>query len=488
MQHYTEKQIRSIITGLILSIFLGALDQTIVSIALPNISHDFADVKWLSWVISGYLLTSTLATPLYGKLSDLYGRRHLLTWSISIFLVSSVGCALSQSMAILVVFRLIQGVGGGGLISLAQATIADIIAPRERGRYQGYISGMYAVASVIGPLFGGVLTHSLSWRYIFWINLPIGLVALFISRRSLRILPVSPIKKDLDWLGMVLLTMSLLCLLIAFTLLGQHGRLTPSMVVLLVSAIGGMLLFVLAEKRAKEPVIPLSLLEVREFTVGIYVLFIAFMQILTMTIMLPLELRMVDAMSASDTAWRLLPLSLSVPCGAFVSGQLMTRTGHYKVIQLTSQVMALMGITCVALIASHHTLLLCSALFLSGVGIGGQFPTTLVAIQNVVPKHTIGIATATTALFRSMGATIGVSVLSSVLLALIQYYLPQEKKMGIDMIQQIMVLPLGSGQDRAIVEFAAQAAFRWVYLLLALPTVLSMYLVFKTKEQALRAH
>jgi MFS family permease len=391
-------------------------------------------------------------------------------------------------MAILVVFRLIQGVGGGGLISLAQATIADIIAPRERGRYQGYISGMYAVASVIGPLFGGVLTHSLSWRYIFWINLPIGLVALFISRRSLRILPVSPIKKDLDWLGMVLLTMSLLCLLIAFTLLGQHGRLTPSMVVLLVSAIGGMLLFVLAEKRAKEPVIPLSLLEVREFTVGIYVLFIAFMQILTMTIMLPLELRMVDAMSASDTAWRLLPLSLSVPCGAFVSGQLMTRTGHYKVIQLTSQVMALMGITCVALIASHHTLLLCSALFLSGVGIGGQFPTTLVAIQNVVPKHTIGIATATTALFRSMGATIGVSVLSSVLLALIQYYLPQEKKMGIDMIQQIMVLPLGSGQDRAIVEFAAQAAFRWVYLLLALPTVLSMYLVFKTKEQALRAH
>lgn len=488
MQHYTEKQIRSIITGLILSIFLGALDQTIVSIALPNISHDFADVKWLSWVISGYLLTSTLATPLYGKLSDLYGRRHLLTWSIAIFLVSSVGCALSQSMAMLVIFRLIQGVGGGGLISLAQATIADIIAPRERGRYQGYISGMYAVASVIGPLFGGVLTHSLSWRYIFWINLPIGLVALFISRRSLRILPVSPIKKDLDWLGMVLLTMSLLCLLIAFTLLGQHGRLTPSMVVLLFSAIGGMLLFVLAEKRAKEPVIPLSLLEVREFTVGIYVLFIAFMQILTMTIMLPLELRMVDAMSASDTAWRLLPLSLSVPCGAFVSGQLMTRTGHYKVIQLTSQVMALMGITCVALIASHHTLLLCSALFLSGVGIGGQFPTTLVAIQNVVPKHTIGIATATTALFRSMGATIGVSVLSSVLLALIQYYLPQEKKMGIDMIQQIMVLPLGSGQDRAIVEFASQAAFRWVYLLLALPTVLSMYLVFKTKEQALRAH
>jgi len=488
VQHYTEKQIRSIITGLILSIFLGALDQTIVSIALPNISHDFADVKWLSWVISGYLLTSTLATPLYGKLSDLYGRRHLLTWSISIFLVSSVGCALSQSMAILVIFRLIQGVGGGGLISLAQATIADIIAPRERGRYQGYISGMYAVASIIGPLFGGVLTHSLSWRYIFWINLPIGLVALFISRRSLRILPVSPIKKDLDWLGMVLLTMSLLCLLIAFTLLGQHGRLTPSMVVLLVSAIGGMLLFMLAEKRAKEPVIPLSLLEVREFTVGIYVLFIAFMQILTMTIMLPLELRMVDAMSASDTAWRLLPLSLSVPCGAFVSGQLMTRTGHYKVIQLTSQVMALMGITCVALIASHHTLLLCSALFLSGVGIGGQFPTTLVAIQNVVPKHTIGIATATTALFRSMGATIGVSVLSSVLLALIQYYLPQEKKMGIDMIQQIMVLPLGSGQDRAIVEFASQAAFRWVYLLLALPTVLSMYLVFKTKEQALRAH
>jgi len=488
VHQYTEKQIRSIITGLILSIFLGALDQTIVSIALPNISHEFADVKWLSWVISGYLLTSTLATPLYGKLSDLYGRRHLLTWSISIFLVTSVGCALSQSMLMLVVFRLIQGLGGGGLISIAQATVADVIAPRERGRYQGYISGMYAIASVIGPLFGGVLTHSLSWRYIFWINIPIGLVALVISRRALKILPIPHIKKDLDWPGIILLTVSLLCLLTAFTLLGQHGHITQTMLVLLGSSVIGFVLFVFAEQRAVEPVIPLTLLDVREFSVGIRVLFVAFMQILTLTIMVPLELRMVNAMTASDTAWRLLPLSLSAPCGAFVCGQIMTRSGHYKMIQLVSQVVAFMGMVAVAWIPSHYTFPLCVALFVSGVGIGGQFPTTLVAIQNAVPKHTIGIATATTALFRSMGATIGVAVLSSVLLALLQYYLPVGQKMGIDVIKQLMVLPLDSGSAREVFEIASKEAFRWVYMLLALPTIMSIYLVINTKEQVLKTH
>ncbi|HQT82255.1 multidrug resistance protein 3 [Ferrovum sp. JA12] len=488
MHQYTEKQIRSIITGLILSIFLGALDQTIVSIALPNIAHEFADIKWLSWVISGYLLTSTLATPLYGKFSDLYGRRHLLTWSIVIFLVTSVGCALSQSMLMLVVFRLIQGLGGGGLISLAQATVADVISPRERGRYQGYISGMYAVASVIGPLFGGALTHALSWRYIFWINLPIGLVALVISRRALKVLPIPKIKKQIDWLGIALLTLTLLSLLTAFTLLGQYGRITQTIVILIAVSVLGTVLFVVTEKYAKEPVIPLSLLDVREFSVGIRVLFVAFMQILTLTIMVPLELRMVNAMTASDTAWRLLPLSLSVPCGAFICGQLMSRTGHYKVIQLMSQCIAFLGMMSVAWIASQDTFLLCSALFMSGVGIGGQFPTTLVAVQNAVPKHTIGIATATTALFRSMGATIGVSVLSSVLLALLQYYLPLEQKMGIDMIKQFMVLPLGSGHDLMVFELASKQAFRWVYFLLALPTLMSIYLILGTKEQVLKTH
>ncbi|MBU6467800.1 MAG: MFS transporter, partial [Betaproteobacteria bacterium] len=379
MQAYSEKQIRSVITGLILSIFLGALDQTIVSIALPNISHEFADVKWLSWVISGYLLTSTLATPLYGKLSDLYGRRQLLSSSIIIFLLASIGCALSTSMLMLVVFRLLQGVGGGGLISLAQATVADVIAPRERGRYQGYISGMYAVASVVGPLFGGVLTHSLSWRYIFWINLPIGLIALTISRRALLILPVPKIKKTLDWPGIILLTLSLLLLLLAFTLLGQYGHVTQTMVILLLLSILTAILFVMVEKKAVEPVIPLSLLEVREFSVGVRILFVAFMQILTLTIMVPLELRIVNNMTASDTAWRLLPLSLSVPCGAFICGQLMTRTGFYKRYQLISQALVLVGVNVVALTPSGNTFWFCVMLFISGVGIGGQFPTTLVA-------------------------------------------------------------------------------------------------------------
>ncbi|MDE2422927.1 MAG: MFS transporter [Betaproteobacteria bacterium] len=488
MQHYTEQQIRSIITGLILSIFLGALDQSIVSIALPNISHEFADVKWLSWVISGYLLTSTLATPIYGKLSDLYGRRLLLSSSIGIFLVASIGCALSHSMFMLVIWRLVQGVGGGGLISLAQATVADVIPPRERGRYQGYISGMYAIASVIGPLFGGVLTHSLSWRYIFWINLPIGLVALIISRRALRVLPVPNIRKELDWAGIFTLTITLLLLLTAFTLLGQYGRVTESMVVLIMLSLLGGILFIYVEKRAKEPVIPLSLLDVREFSVGIRVLFVAFMQILTLTILVPLELRMVNNMTASDTAWRLLPLSLSVPCGAFICGQLMTRTGFYKRYQLISQAMVLLGVAVVAFTPSGNTFWFCVMLFISGVGIGGQFPTTLVAIQNAVPKQTIGIATATTALFRSMGATIGVSVLSSILLALLQYYLPLDQKMGIDMIKELMMQPTGSGHDRLIFEFASQQAFRWVYLLLALPTVMSFYLVLNTREQALKTH
>ena len=413
---FSPAETRSIVFGLMLIILLGALDQTIVSVSLPQMTRDLGSVSLLAWVVSGYLVASTVATPVYGKLGDLYGRRLLLSVAVSIFLIASVACALAHSMTFLVLARVLQGIGGGGLISTSQAIIGDVVPLRERGRYQGYISVVYAVASVGGPVLGGYLTHLLSWRWIFWINLPLGAVALWVARRALTRLPVPGVKRPIDYLGALLLTTGLSLLLVAITRAGQGVALSwPGTPGLLITAIALLALFIWHENRTEEPLIPPAIFKIRTVWIGCVILFISFSQVISLSVLVPFGMQTLDGVRPDQAALQLIAFTLAVPFGAFVSGNLMARSGRYKPLQLIGTALLPLSILWLAYLGPHASLATSMALACAGIATGMTMPTSLVAVQNAVVQKDIGIATAMTALSRSMGGAIGVAVLSAIL-------------------------------------------------------------------------
>ncbi|HEY9280739.1 MAG TPA: MDR family MFS transporter [Eoetvoesiella sp.] len=423
----SHSDVRYIVIGLMLAILLGAMEQTIVSVSLPMMSADLQGVDLLAWVVSAYLITVAVATPIYGKLGDLYGRRFMLSSAIGIFLLGSVLCALATSMPMLVGSRIVQGIGGGGLISLAQTIIADVVSPRERGRYQGYISGAFAVASVSGPVLGGLLTQYLSWRWIFWINLPLGLATLIISRRALMRLPARPlIKRPIDYLGAILLTIGLTTLLIGITRVGYGAAWTDVHNVKLFSiAMGAMLAFVWQERRAVEPIIPLSLFNNATVTISCAITFIAFIQIISLSVLVPLRLQMLTDLGADGAALQLLPMSLGIPCGSFVAGKLTTRTGRYKQLLQTGSVIVPLVVFALALSDPQAMVINSFCMAMAGLAIGLQLPTSLVAVQNSADYRHLGVATAVIAFVRSLGAAVGIAILMALLLATLQSYAPE---------------------------------------------------------------
>ncbi len=476
-------EVRTVIIGLMLAILLAALDQTIVSVALPRMAEDLKGFSLLAWVVSGYLVASTVVTPIYGRLGDLFGRRLMLSGAILIFLVSSCACALASSMPMLVAARVLQGLGGGGLISTSQAIIADVVSLRERGRYQGYISGVYAVSSVAGPVVGGLLTHYLSWRWCFWINLPLGLAAFLASRKALARLPVPGVRRRIDYFGAVLLCTGLSTLLLFITRIGQGiGALENRNVELIVAAMVGLSVFVLWEKRQREPIVPLELFRIRAVTIGCAVLFFGFFNLIGMSVLLPLRFQIVAAATADQAALRLVPLSLFIPLGAFVAGRTMTYSGRYRPIALTGAILVPLAMVAVALCTPTQTLLLAVMMSVAGLGIGLQFPTSLVAVQNAVPQSSVGIATASTALFRSLGGAIGIAVLSTVLLATLHGAdgLPQGTTGG-DVLHAILVAAsapaaLGTLDLRVIAEHAFTRIFLVGAVIAMIPIALIFYL------------
>ena len=415
----SQKNVRNIVIGLMLIILLGALDQTIVSVSLPQMAHDLGSASMLAWVISGYLIASTVATPVYGKLGDLYGRRLLLTIAVLIFLIASIGCALAQSMPMLILARILQGIGGGGLISTAQAIIGEVVPLRERGRYQGYVSVVYALASVGGPVLGGYLTYLMSWRWIFWINLPLGGLALWVARRALKDLPVPGVRLPIDYFGALLLTVGLSLFLIALTRIG-HGVPLLSPDTLWLVGVSMMLLAVFArhEHRTAEPLIPPSLLRIRTVWISCGILFISFFQIIALSALIPFGMQMLDGIGPDSAALQLIAFSLAIPAGAFLGGRWMTRSGRYKPMQLLGTGLLPIATLLLAYLGPHASLATGMALALAGVATGMTLPTSLVAVQNAVAPKDIGVATAMTALFRSMGGAIGIALLSSILFAL----------------------------------------------------------------------
>ncbi|KIH84810.1 MDR family MFS transporter [Pseudomonas batumici] len=417
----TKPAIRSILIALMLAIFLGALDQTIVAVSIPAISAQFKDVGLLAWVISGYMVAMTVAVPIYGKLGDLYGRRRLMLFGMGLFTLASLFCGMAQSMEQLVLARIIQGIGAGGMISVSQAIIGDIIPPRERGRYQGYFSSMYAVASVAGPVLGGYMTEYLSWRWVFLINLPLGLGAWLVAQRTLVGLPIPQRKPIIDYLGTVLMIIGLTALLLGITEVGQGHRWNDSQVLgLLITAVIALLLFVLHERRTLEPLLPMHLFLNRNALLCWCTIFFTSFQAISLTVLMPLRFQSVTGAGADSAALHLLPLVMGLPMGAYFAGRMTSVTGYYKPMILTGAL--LMPLTILGMAFTPPQAVLLSSLFMwvSGIAGGLQFPTSLVGTQNSVEQRDIGVATSTTNLFRSLGGAVGVALMSALLLALLQ--------------------------------------------------------------------
>jgi MFS family permease len=359
---------------------------------------------------------------------------------------------------------------------VAQATIANVVPLRERGRYQGYISGVYASASLAGPILGGYLTHYLSWRYIFWINLPLGVLALWLVRRSLRNLPVLHAQHSVDYVGAILFATGLTAVLIAMTRLGQGVALVDPFNLLL--AVGGMtmlLLFGWHSSRSSEPLIPLSLFRNKTVTICCVVLFLAFFQFISMSVLLPLRLQLAGGMAPDSSALRLLPLTLAIPLGAFLAGRLMSATGHYKMLQLGGAIAATAGGIAMALCPLDQSGWMVVALVVLGVGLGFQFPTSMVATQNAVSVGHIGVATALTSLSRLLGGAVGVALLSSLLTTLLRHALPDAP---VELFASLMTDPSG--------RVAADGAFRQLFLISAGCSALAPLLILQLSEKELR--
>jgi EmrB/QacA subfamily drug resistance transporter len=405
-------------SGLMMGMFLAALDQTIVATALPTIVGDFHSSNLLSWVITAYLLASTASTPLWGKAGDLYGRKRVFQLAIVVFLIASALCGASRNIYELIAFRGLQGIGGGGLLSLAFAIIGDVIPPRERGRYQGYFGAVFGVASVVGPLAGGFAVDSLSWRYIFYVNLPLGIAALGVTNRVLR-LPVRKREVKIDWWGALLLVIGVSCILLA-TQLGGTTYPWGSWQVVGLFALGALVLagFGVREGMAPEPILPLGLFRLRIFTVANIIAFVSGVAMFGALAFLPQYLQLVHGVSATASGLLLLPLLVGLLTMSISSGLYISRTGRYRWFPLAGTIGVTIGLVLLSRLGAHTSLLIVSLYVLVfGLGLGLFMQVLVLVVQNAVPMKQMGVATSSVTFFRSMGGAIGASALGAVLTA-----------------------------------------------------------------------
>lgn len=443
----SHRQILVIMSGLMMGMFLASLDQTIVSTALPTIVGDFHRSDLLSWVITAYLLASTASTPLWGKAGDLYGRKRVFQLAIVVFLVGSALCGASQNMYELIGFRALQGIGGGGLISLVFAIIGDVIPPRQRGRYQGYFGAVFGVSSVVGPLAGGFAVDSLSWRYIFYINLPLGIAALVVTNRVLR-LPVRKRQVQIDWWGALLLVAGVSGILLA-TQSGGTDYPWSSWQIVGLFVLGGLLLvgFAIRERLAAEPILPLDLFKMRIFTVANIVSFISGIAMFGALAFLPQYLQLVHGVSATESGLLLLPLLVGLLVMSIGSGRYISRTGNYRWFPLAGTILVTLGLYLLTHLGAHTSLAVIGAeILVFGAGLGLFIQVLTLVVQNAVPMNQLGVATSSVTFFRSMGGAIGASALGAILTARIAHefphYLPAATlRSGGDQVSQLVQSP-----------------------------------------------
>ncbi len=403
------------IGALLLGMLLAALDQTIVSTALPTIVSDLGGLEHLSWVVTAYLLASTAATPLWGKLGDQYGRKKLFQAAIVIFLVGSALCGMAQNMPELIAFRAVQGLGGGGLMVLSMAIVGDIVPPRERGRYQGLFGAVFGATSVLGPLLGGLFTQHLSWRWVFYVNLPVGVVALAVIAAVLRI-PRKAERHVIDYLGTLLIASVATCLVLVASLGGTTWNWASPQIAGL-AMLGAVLLaaFVLVEQRAAEPVLPLKLFRVRTFTLSAVISFIVGFAMFGAMTYLPTFLQIVQGISPTLSGVHMLPLVAGMLLSSTSSGQIVSRTGRWKVFPIAGTGVTTLGLLLLHRLDEHSGAAEMSGyFFVFGLGLGLVMQVLVLIVQNAVGYEDLGVATSGATFFRSIGASFGVAVFGTI--------------------------------------------------------------------------
>lgn len=412
-----RRQLIGVIIGVMAGLLLASLDQTIVSTALPRIVSDLGGLDHLPWVATAYMLTSTAGIPIWGKLSDLYGRRGFFIFGMVVFIGGSALCGAAQNMAWLIVCRGIQGIGGGMMFSLSFAIISDLFPPAQRAKWQGVFGSVFAIASAIGPFAGGILTDSLSWHWVFYVNLPIGFVALAVFSRTMPHKPRRAAQTYIDYTGVACLLASIVPLLLALSLGGRtYAWSSPQTVSMLVVSGVMAVAFVINEARAKDPLLPLTLFKSSIYTVSVVSVFFTGIAMFGALVFVPLLVQGVVGTSATRSGVVLTPMSVSITVGAMLSGQFIGRSGRYRAQAVLGPVLMLIGCVLMTQVDEHATNgTVIRNMTLVGFGLGMTFPVFLIAVQNAFPHSVLGVVTSSVQFFRNIGGTVGVAILGAIL-------------------------------------------------------------------------
>jgi MFS family permease len=458
---------RRIVVGVLLTMMLAALDQVMVATALPTIAADLGDIDNMSWVVTANLLCATAAAPLYGKLSDIHGRRTMMLIAICIYAAGSLACALAPSMLALVLARAVQGLGGGGLMPLVQTIIGDVASPRDRPRYQTFTSSTFIVATVGGPLLGGFIAEHLHWSWIFWTNLPLCALAYLLTHNVLLRLPRHDQLHKLDVLGAVLMVGAAILLMLALTWGGRRYAWTsPQISVLFACSAALWALFAWRVMVAEEPFIPLSVLRDGAMRVGTAVAFFAVGAVIALTIILPLYAQLALGLSVSGSAWSIVALQGAATVSSIFGGRMLIRFVRYKRVPLAGLVLSISALVPLAIDPSGFSPVAAIGLIaLVGLGLGPSFPFTIVVVQNSVALHQLGVATGTMNFFRALGSTFMVAGFGAIVLA----GAPAVRGMPVDTVLT-----------------GAADAFRWVFVAAIACLLIALACMLALRERPLR--